>query len=57
MFEHLLDEKIENFHSLAYSDEEIIQRIAYFRWLNAGCPNEKNLDFWLEAKKEFYKDK
>jgi hypothetical protein len=30
-----------------------IGEIAYFKWLDAGCPEGMDVDFWLEAEKEF----
>ncbi len=38
---------------------EMIQVRAYYLWLEAGCPAEGELQFWLQAEKEIldsYKD-
>lgn len=32
--------------------EEKIRIVAYYKWLNAGKPDGKDLDFWLEAERE-----
>lgn len=29
-----------------------IKRLAYYRWEKAGCPEGKDLEFWLAAEKE-----
>lgn len=36
---------------------ESIKKSAYYKWLEAGCPNGKDIDFWLEAEKNYYKPK
>ena len=51
MFENLFDPNTE--HSMVYSDEEIIKRIAYFKWIDANCPTKNSMDFWIEAETEF----
>ena len=30
-----------------------IQEMAYFKWLEAGCPDDGTLKFWLDAEKEW----
>mgnify|MGYP000849614167 CR=1 FL=1 len=35
------------------SDNEKIQRIAYFKWKDAGCPFGKCKDFWSKAEKDY----
>jgi hypothetical protein len=34
--------------------EEEIRLIAYFKWLDAGCKENTDLDDWLEAEKEYW---
>lgn len=31
-----------------------IQEIAYYKWINAGCPHECDVYFWTEAEKEWW---
>jgi|688.fasta_scaffold04759_55 hypothetical protein len=33
--------------------EKKISEIAYFLWQEAGCPENKDLDFWLAAEKKY----
>jgi len=30
-----------------------IEKMAYYKWLNAGGPENRSLDFWQEAKQEW----
>lgn len=30
---------------------------AYFRWQRAGCPDNRDLEFWLEAEKTYHERK
>ena len=32
---------------------DIIRRMAYFNWLNAGCPQGDELTFWAKAEREW----
>lgn len=32
--------------------EQQVQERAYFLWLEAGCPNDNDIHFWLQAEKE-----
>lgn len=32
--------------------DQFIRELAYYKWQNAGCPKEGELEFWLEAEKE-----
>jgi len=34
------------------SNHEDISKLAYFKWLEAGKPEGRNEQFWLEAEKE-----
>lgn len=36
------------------NDYEKISKIAYIKWQESGMPKGRDLDFWLEAEKEFY---
>jgi hypothetical protein len=36
--------------------DEKIQELAYYKWLNAGSPEGRDLEFWLEAEDEFFSD-
>jgi hypothetical protein len=31
----------------------VVQRHAYFKWLDAGCPEGRQLEFWGEAEREW----
>lgn len=31
----------------------VVQRQAYFKWLDAGCPQGREFDFWREAEREW----
>jgi hypothetical protein len=31
---------------------DMVARAAYFLWLQAGCPNGRDLEFWLRAEQE-----
>jgi hypothetical protein len=33
--------------------QDIVRRMAYFRWLDAGCPEDRALDCWLSAEHEW----
>jgi hypothetical protein len=35
------------------SCKDIVHRMAYFRWLDAGCPDRGQLEFWLDAQREW----
>lgn len=35
------------------SSRDAVQRMAYVNWLNAGCPDGGQLDFWLLAEREW----
>jgi hypothetical protein len=35
------------------SIREAMRKMAYFNWLNAGCPDGRDLDFWLSAEREW----
>jgi len=39
--------------NISYYKKELISKSAYFKWLDAGCPQNLDLQFWLEAEKEF----
>jgi hypothetical protein len=30
-----------------------VQELAYYKWEQAGCPDGRDLEFWLEAEEEF----
>lgn len=32
---------------------QCVQRMAYFRWLDAGCPKGSELDHWVAAEQEW----
>lgn len=34
-------------------EHEAIKDAAYFKWVNAGYPDDMDLVFWLEAEKEY----
>lgn len=34
------------------SPEDMIRRIAYFRWIDSGCTNGNDWDHWLSAEKQ-----
>lgn len=36
-----------------FNTHEEISKQAYFFWLNAGCPDNRSLDFWLQAEDLF----
>jgi hypothetical protein len=31
------------------SSKDAVQRMAYFDWIDAGCPESGELEFWLKA--------
>lgn len=35
------------------SSRDVVRRMAYFNWLNAGCPDGQQLDSWLLAEREW----
>lgn len=35
------------------SCKEAVHRMAYFNWLNAGCPSGNQLEFWVQAEQEW----
>lgn len=37
--------------------ESEIRIEAYFLWLNAGCPPDRQIEFWLEAERKILKEK
>lgn len=37
----------------AASDHAVVERMAYFNWLNAGRPPGRCLEFWLAAEREW----
>jgi hypothetical protein len=45
--------------SLLLTDDELnlarkqIQELAYFKWQEAGCPDNSALTFWAEAEREW----
>lgn len=34
--------------------EQEIQEVAYFKWLKAGCPDGRDLEFWFAAENEIF---
>lgn len=34
--------------------EEKIKELAYYKWIDAGMPDGKDMEFWLEAEQEIY---
>lgn len=32
---------------------DAIRKLAYSRWLDAGCPEHAEINFWLEAEREW----
>lgn len=34
------------------SSQQEIQELAYFKWVEAGCPQSDGVDFWLQAEQE-----
>ncbi len=37
----------------AAADQNVVERMAYFNWLNAGRPEGRCLEFWLTAEREW----
>lgn len=37
----------------AEADRSVVEKMAYFNWLDAGCPEGRCLDFWLAAEREW----
>lgn len=35
------------------SSKDAVQKMAYFNWINAGCPDGQQLDSWLLAEREW----
>mgnify|MGYP002781580895 FL=1 len=35
-------------------EEDKIRELAYYKWLDAGCPENTGARFWDEAKAELY---
>jgi hypothetical protein len=35
------------------SRRDVVRRMAYLNWLNSGCPDGRQLDFWLLAEREW----
>jgi hypothetical protein len=35
------------------SSHDAVQKMAYFNWLDAGCPDGGQLEFWLKAEREW----
>jgi hypothetical protein len=35
------------------SSRDAVHELAYFKWLNAGRPDGRELEFWLEAEREW----
>ena len=35
------------------SSQDAVHKLAYFKWLNAGRPDCRELEFWLEAEREW----
>ncbi len=35
------------------SSREAVRKMAYFKWLDAGCPSGRDLDFWAEAERQW----
>lgn len=35
------------------SRRDVVRRMAYFNWLNSGCPDGRQLDSWLLAEREW----
>lgn len=35
------------------ASKEAVQKMAYFKWLDAGCPDGGQLEFWLYAEREW----
>jgi len=33
--------------------KQVVEQMAYFHWLDAGCPDEGDLEFWLQAEREW----
>lgn len=36
-----------------YESIEMIRSMAYFKWVNAGRPDGKDMDFWLDSERWF----
>ena len=34
--------------------QQACHEAAYFNWLNAGCPEGRDLEFWLAGEEEIY---
>ncbi len=34
------------------STHDEIKRLSYIKWIAAGCPEDRDAEFWLEAEKE-----
>ncbi len=35
------------------SCKDAVRKMAYFNWLDAGCPESGQLEFWLKAQREW----
>lgn len=33
--------------------DQRIRELAYYKWIDAGCPSNKDLDFWLSAEADY----
>jgi hypothetical protein len=41
-----------NFFEIPYRENRI-RELAYYKWLDAGCPDDQDMDFWLQAEMEY----
>jgi hypothetical protein len=32
---------------------DTVHKMAYFNWLDAGCPHDRQLEFWLKAERDW----
>jgi Protein of unknown function (DUF2934) len=35
------------------SSKDAVRKMAYFNWLEAGCPDGEQLEFWLKAERQW----
>ena len=46
---------IEATHSAQQRNaERLVRERAYFLWEDAGCPDDRDIEFWLQAEREFH---
>lgn len=47
------EELVKNIYHKIITPEDQIRNLAYYKWLDAGQPNGRDIEFWTEAEKEY----